>query len=382
MSERPDLISADHPRERAHRLGLPEQRLPDLRLQRLEVERHRRIDHRVRHVMRSGEPLDHVVARDVASAAGEALYLDEQIERLARHQFPREEAMRKMERLVERIRREAAPRAAGRVRGPFREDDPGTPEIRFVDLEQRVLLFELRHVLEQRRKRVRLGLAEDGARHAMAERQELRFDVEMVGAVEVPEERDDLALGIEQRFDQLLRFWQQLLRLVQRRGAIPERELQHALAGERPTARRRAPRGARAHRSARSCRRPVSPQTIRFRPACIASEAITIWSSIAKAGGTSFCWMRGGQVALGPFFQHTGGRSSFRHGLHTRTSHASGTRQPIRSAIGIGAGVLTVFDVPRRAQCGAVSAVLLTKAMRLLSGDHDGTLIDPCPPNM
>jgi hypothetical protein len=30
---------------------------------------------------------------------------------------------------------------------------------------------------------------------------------------------------------------------------------------------------------------------------------------------------------------------------------------------------------------GAGSAVLLTKPMRLLSGDHDGTLIVPWPPN-
>ena len=32
-------------------------------------------------------------------------------------------------------------------------------------------------------------------------------------------------------------------------------------------------------------------------------------------------------------------------------------------------------------QCGAVIAVLLTNAMRLPSGDHDGTLIVPWPPN-
>ncbi len=31
-------------------------------------------------------------------------------------------------------------------------------------------------------------------------------------------------------------------------------------------------------------------------------------------------------------------------------------------------------------QCGAVSAVLLTKAIRVLSGDHEGTFIVPWPP--
>jgi hypothetical protein len=37
-------------------------------------------------------------------------------------------------------------------------------------------------------------------------------------------------------------------------------------------------------------------------------------------------------------------------------------------------------SVGPRLQCGAGKAVLLTKAIDVLSGDQDGTLMVPCPP--